>query len=444
MQNKKQTVLMLAPMGVWMLVAAGCATTAQPESGADAQPMTIAMVDTDEAQYAFRRLVEMAEADRRLPVYQHNAVEPLVDGPQTYERMLEAIAAARESINLETYIFEDGSVGLEFADELKRRARAGVAVRVLYDAVGSLETGKTVFEDMRKAGIQVAVFNPIDPAEGGNPFAANTRDHRKLLIIDHSIAFTGGINISDNYSSTSDEVVTPNMAAEGWRDTHVVVKGPAVAGLERVFFENWLEAGGVLVGSVDDQIIVPEPAGDHLVAVVAAEGGNAEVSPIYSVYIDAMNRARERIWITQAYFVPGSVFIEQLQAAAQRGVDVRVLVPGFTDVEIVLNASRSTYGELLESGVRIFETETTMLHAKTAVIDSRWSTVGSSNLDNRSFLHNDEVNVIVYGEPFARKLEAQFENDLERSREITLDQWGERGLWQRLKETGARVFEYWI
>jgi cardiolipin synthase len=257
------------------------------------------------------------------------------------------------------------------------------------------------------------------------------------------VAFTGGINVSREYSSASRARRRRGAAAEGWRDTHISIRGPAVAGFQRLFVENWQGEGG----DADGLAPAPPPPrkqGDDLVQIVHARGGEGEYSAIYHAYLHAMELATERIWITQAYFAPDPRFLDTLRGASRRGVDVRIVVPGLSDVGVVLHASRSHYGDLLSAGVRVYETPDTVLHAKTAVIDGIWSTVGSSNLDYRSFLHNDEVNAIVVGQRFAALMEAQFLGDTNAAKAVDLKDWQSRTLRDRTFEAFSRAVEYWL
>lgn len=388
-------------------------------------------------------LVGELRSSSDVPAYSGNTVKLLIDGPDTYERMFAAIRAAASHIFLETYIFADDQVGRQFADALMRKCSAGVRVYVIYDAVGSLSSDDEFFVRMERAGIAVVAFNAINPVDGGNPLLLNNRSHRKLLVVDGVEAFTGGINLTSTYASRSGARRKRNPTKEGWRDTHVVVRGPAVEGFERAFIRQWRKLDRLPIEIPD-----PPPAratsGKEIVAILTSNGGNGGDSPIFEAYIDAMRRASKRIWITQAYFAPDGRFLELLLGAARRGVDVRLLLPGFTDSRLVLHASRSRYGKLIKTGVRVFEAQDALLHAKTAVIDGIWSTVGSSNLDYRSFLHNDEINAVVLGAEFARELEAQFERDAEACREIALDEWKQRPLTHRLAEHLSWIVEYWL
>ena len=378
------------------------------------------------------------------PLYEDNSVELLIDGPTTYRAMLDSIRAAKNHVHLETYIFSSDAVGQQFADALIERHRAGVAVRVLYDAVGSIESAPEFFARLESAGVDLQVYNALDPADPRSVASLATRDHRKILVVDGRVGFTGGINVSSTYSRSSGGAAKKrNPAADGWRDTHILIRGPAVAGLQRLFLANWRAQGHELA---DEATFFPRPAGHggELVQILQASGGEGEFSAIYHAYLRAMELATERIWITQAYFAPDERFIETLRGAARRHVDVRIILPGVSDIGVVLYASRSRYGELLREGVRLYESQGTVLHAKTAVIDGVWSTVGSSNLDYRSFLHNDEVNAIVLGQGFAARMESQFLVDAKAAKPVILEDWRQRPAADRVLEVLSGWIDNWL
>lgn len=392
---------------------------------------------------AFEQLLAITGALSDTPLYDDSRVQLLIDGPATYAAMLESIRSASRVILLETYIFADDEIGQKFAQQLIAKSQQGVQVRIIYDSLGSVTSKDSFFESMQAAGIEIIEFHNLNPLEGGNPLNFNVRDHRKLLMVDGTVAYTGGINLSNTYSSSSKDRKRKDPKADGWRDTHIAVYGPAVQGFEKIFRDNWTEHGGKPFDLTEAES-GHNAAGEEIVAVLSAQGGDGEESPIFHAYLDAMKVARHRIWITQAYFAPDEGFLDELGDAARRGVDVRVIVPGVSDSQLVLNASRSRYGRLLEAGVRIYESNSSLLHAKTAVIDGIWSTVGSSNLDYRSFLHNDEVNAVVFGVSFARSLEDQFLDDIAESRAISLDEWHDRSLFKRVKEWISWPLEYWL
>ena len=387
---------------------------------------------------ALATLSQLIEQVTDQPLYRNNSARLLLDGPQTYESMLAAIGAAEHHVHLETYIFSDERVGERFASALIAKAREGITVRVIYDSLGSRNSAPEFFARMEQAGVELHEFNPLErpEQEGGI-----TRDHRKMLIVDNAVAFTGGANIDEPYARASRAVSGAADGNTGWRDTQVEIRGPAVAGFQELFLALWEELGKETI----DPETLPDPpkrAGDALVRVLSAVGGNEGVSQIRIAYEAAMDAASESILITQSYFAPDDVFTTHILAAAARGVDVRVLVAGKSDSSLLLNASRAHYSELLDAGIRIFESQESILHAKTAVIDGVWSTVGSSNLDSLSFIHNHEVNAVIVGREVGAELEAVFANDVANGVAIVSEEWSRRSLWQRAKEWWAIVYEY--
>ncbi len=380
-----------------------------------------------------------------VPLIAGNKATLLFDGPQTMAEMLKAIAAARNNINLETYIFDQDPLGLQFADLLIARQRAGVTVNIIYDSVGTLGVPQEFFERMRAAGIHLLAFNPVNPAKlRGEAWKVNSRDHRKLLIVDGKVAFTGGINISDTYAKSSlfrskSKPTEPSQV--GWRDTHIKVEGPAVAAFQWSFVRHW---AGQDQDDLPEADYFPQPviAGDKLMRVLASDpGGQFEIFKAYNL---AIQQAKKSIHLTSAYFVPDRQTVDALKAAAQRGVEVSIVLPGVSDSGLVFHAGHAFYDELLAAGVKIFQLKLAVLHAKTAVIDGVWATVGSTNIDTRSFLHNSELNVIVLGEAFGGEMERAFQEDLRDSQRITLEQWRDRPLGNRVKEWAARFMNYWL
>lgn len=434
----------------------GCATVAPPpkqaqielvDSGGELDPASRAKFIAKMTKWSDSGLVKAMfdeiAALSSMPLYMDNHVELLIDGPKTYERMTEAIESAEQYVLLESYIFADDEVGRMFAKLLARRSRDGITVKVIYDSFGSASNDHSFFADMESAGVALLEFNDVNPLKDETPLDFNYRDHRKILVVDGKVAFTGGINLSSTYSTSSSWPDKDDLTASGWRDTHIAIRGAAVSGLQDLFLENWKKMGGEVSARIQPRQEY-DREGAEVVAIISARGGDGIQSEIFEAYLHAMSVATERIWVTQAYFVPGERFMSHLLQAAKRGVDVRVLVPGVSDSKMVLNASRSRYKELLEGGVAVYERENALLHAKTAVIDGLWSTVGSSNLDYRSFVHNDEVNAVILGRQFALEMEAQFGRDLEESREITLLEWRDRSVWKRVKEKLSWFVEYWI
>ncbi len=389
-------------------------------------------------------LAALEEAITGQPLIAGNQVHLLFDGPQTMEAMMAAIRNAKDHINLETYIFDQDELGLKFANLLIEKQQAGVPVHIIYDSIGTIGTPAAFFETMRAAGIRMVEFNPVNPLKkmGLGVGRLNNRDHRKILVVDGRTGFTGGVNIAGDYANSSLFRSRGEANAElGWRDTHLRIEGPAVASLQWLFLDAWVRQGGEMPAGPDYFPSLPQ-AGNKLVRVLATEPG--EDYAVYKAYILAMQQARASIHVTVAYFAPDAQLIDALTAAAQRGIDVQMIFPSVSDAGAVFHAGRSFYDVLLQSGVRIFEFQDSVLHAKTAVIDGVWSTVGSANLDMRSFLHNTEVNVIVIDREFGDRMEDAFIEDLRHSREIRLDEWEKRPVGDRFREWLARNFAYWL
>ena len=388
------------------------------------------------------KLAAMEEAATGSPLIAGNRTTLLFDGPQAIGAMLAAIRGATDNINLETYIFDQDELGLQFQALLIAKQKAGVQVNVLYDGVGSLQTPIAFFDRMREAGIQLIEFNPINPLKHIGRGTLNNRDHRKILVVDGKVAFTGGVNISENYSRSSlFRSGGRRLDGPGWRDTHIQIEGPAVAAIQLLFLDAWASQRD---GDIADREYFPPlaDAGDKLVRVLGSVPDGD--FPIYRAYVLAIQESKQSIHLTAAYFAPDVQFLEAIKAAARRGVDVKMIFPSISDAGMVLQAGHSFYTELLDAGVRIFELKASVLHAKTGVIDRTWSTIGSSNLDVRSFLHNSEVNLVVLGSDFGATMESAFAEDLKNSVEMTRDRWDSRPLSQRVKEWAARNFEYWL
>lgn len=360
------------------------------------------------------------------PLDQGNRVEVLENGVRFFPSMLAAIRAARRTITMETYIYWDGETGRMFAEALAERARAGVEVKIILDAVGSAIMSRALIDFLRKNGVEVLWYHPI---RWYTLSRVNHRTHRKLLIIDGRVGFTGGAGIADNWQGDAD-------APDHWRETQVRVEGPAVTQMQYAFMDNWIKAGGLIPTGLDYYPRVG-PAGDvpvHVIKSSPAEG----VSTVKVFYALALVSAKRSISISNAYFIPDDDAIRALEGAVRRGVDVRVIVPGrWTDVPIVRQASRWHYDRLLRRGIRIWEFQPTMMHAKTMVVDGLWTTIGSSNFDERSFRLNDEVNVGIFDARVAGHMEAMFAKDLARSAEITLGRWKRRSWFARTKEAVA-------
>lgn len=393
-----------------------------------------------------KALAVLEEAATGVPLIAGNKVTLLFDGPATMKEMFAAVKAAKSTINLETYIFDQDALGMQFADLLIDKQKEGVAVNILYDSVGTLGTPAAFFDKMKAAGITMIEFNPVNPASRVGSWEINNRDHRKLMVVDGKVAFTGGINISSTYANSSffrsrRKPDNTDGAKVGWRDTHIKIEGPAVAALQWTFLDAWVRQDG---GDIQERNYFPPlaPVGDKIVRVLATDPARA--SEIYKSFMLAIQESKKSIHITCAYFVPDKEFVEGLVAAARRGVDVKLVLPGVSDRSLVYHAGRGFYEDLLEGGVKIYELQVAVLHAKTAVIDGTWATVGSANIDRRSFLHNYELNVMVVDPAFGQSMESAFNEDLRDSKEITREAWRKRPWSDRIKEWAARLAEYWI
>jgi cardiolipin synthase len=350
-----------------------------------------------------------------------NALLILENGIGTYAAMLHDIGAAISSINFENYIFESDATGWEFANALAERALAGVSVNLLYDAIGSANASADMWAFLAGAGVNVRAFHPLSEGLA----RAQIRDHRKLLIVDGRIGYIGGHCIGNCWSGR-------NPGEGAWRDTHVRLEGPAVADLQRTFCECWAEAGGQECAADDPRFFPPLESRGSLDVMTLTCG---EERGMRQAYLEMFKQARKRILIANAYFCPDEELRAALKAAARRGVRVRIIVPSKSDHEIMIAAARSTYADLLNAGVEIYEYQPTMLHAKTALVDGCWATVGSCNLDSRSLSFNYEANIGISSRRIVRTLERTFKRDLRRSERIRPEHWRRRPFVQKVAET---------
>jgi cardiolipin synthase A/B len=376
------------------------------------------------------------------PLVVGNKARLLVDGPQTYAAMFQAVRNARDSINVQTYIFEDDEVGQRFADLFIQKRREGVRINIIYDSQGSKNTPSSFFERLQAAGIKTVEFNPFNPLEAGPRWSLTHRDHRKLLTVDGKTAFTGGVNISAVYSKSSSAKRSGGKGDRTWRDTHIQIEGPVVKQLQSLFIDTWKQQSGA---SPDPADYFPslKREGPELMQVVASSPGE-EGRLAYLMYMSAIMFATKYIYLTSSYFVPDDQLVNALKEAVGRGVDVKLILPSDTDIKSILHAGRSFYTELLEAGVKIFERRGSILHAKTGLVDGVWATVGSTNLDFWSLLRNDEINVVVVGTDFSAQMESLFRKDLEESEQIHLNKWRQRPLLDRFKEWFYRRFRWWL
>jgi cardiolipin synthase len=393
----------------------------------------------------FSRHLALEEAITGSPLTTGNRVQLLQNGPATYRAMLAAIDGARDHINMETYILEDDEVGQRFADALIAKQQQGVQVSLIHDSAGSFDTPAAFFQRLADNGIRVLEFNPLNPLLARGDWELNQRDHRKLLVVDGKTAFLGGINISSVYSGGSfsrGSRAAANPHGPAWRDTDLMLQGPVVADLQKLFLATWAAQKGP---PLPERHWFPPP-GSPGQEVVRAIGSSPDepFSQIYATLLSAINAAETSIHLTNAYFVPDPQLLAALEGAAHRGVDVTLILPSQSDSWLVFNAGRSYYTRLLEAGVKIFERRGVILHSKTALIDGVWATVGSTNLDWRSFLHNQEVNAVVLGVDFGGQVQAMFDKDLAASDQVTLAQWQRRTLDLRVKEWFGSLWQYWL
>jgi cardiolipin synthase len=378
----------------------------------------------DEISVCTPEFMRAAEAITSSPIAYGNKADILINGDNIFPAYIDAIRSAEKTVNLLSYVYWHGEIAREVADAVCERASAGVEVNVLFDAVGSAKMGRELVGQMRDACANVAIFRPP------KPYAIrrlNNRTHRKLLIVDGRVGMIGGVGIADEWTGNAED-------PDHWRDTHVRVTGPVVRGLQGAFAENWLEAtGDVLVG---EQYLpaLDEIEGGCAMQLVRSTAGVGDTN-IEALYFLAIACARERLHLTAAYFAPRPAFVEALCDAANRGVDVRLLVPGDNiDKPFVRKAGRGVYEQLLECGVRIWEYCPTMLHAKTLTIDGCWASVGSVNFDNRSFQLQDEATLCISSDEVTARLDEQFARDLELSEEIDPERWRDRSPLAKVNE----------
>jgi cardiolipin synthase len=357
------------------------------------------------------------------PLVNGNRTAVLVNGDEIFPAMLDALRKARKSITFEMYIYWSGRIGEQFADVLSERARSGVKVHVLLDGVGSGKIDERYIDEMKQAGVEVERYNPPHFYTIGR---LNNRTHRKLVVIDGAVGFTGGVGVADQWTGNAQD-------PEHWRDTHFRIEGPAVAQMQSAFMDNWIEVtGSVLHG--EDYFPPLKSVGPHLAQIFTSSPGGASDS-MQLMYLLSIAAARRNIVLSASYFVPDNVEVKTLVEALKRGVKVRIIVPGpHIDTAVVRRASRARWGALLEAGAEIHEYEPTMFHCKVMVVDEVWTSVGSTNFDNRSFAVNDEANLNIYDREFARRQVSIFEQDLKRSRRISLEEWRNRPWHEKLWE----------
>lgn len=390
------------------------------------------------------RHLAVEQALSQTPLTMGNEVDLLRDGAATYRAMYEAIRGARHHINMETYIFRDDSIGHQVAALLIYKRQEGLVVNLIYDSVGSIDTPREFFQQLVEHGVNVLEFNPVDPARARRDWAITQRDHRKLLIVDGRIAITGGINIDSVYSSGSlaSPRRTPGTGETPWRDTDIRIEGPAVAQFQKFFLDTWAKQHGPALeeGSYFPRLREP---GSAIVRAIGTSPDSTQAAS-QAALLSAIEHAERSVHVTNAYFVPDEQMLRALEGAARAGVEVTLVLPSHSDFWATLYAGRAKYARLLSAGVRIYERKAALLHAKTAVIDGVWSTVGSTNLDRRSLESNDEIDAVVLGRAFGNQVEAMFLDDLRASEAISAERWRQRSLGSRLRELSAALLENWL
>jgi cardiolipin synthase len=357
------------------------------------------------------------------PLVDGNRVDTLVNGREIFPSMLAAIKSARKTVTFETYIYWSGRIGKEFADALADRARAGVRVHVLVDWIGSSRMDSNYLDTMKRAGVEIEKYHP---PRWYTLHKLNNRTHRKLLVVDGRIGFTGGVGIADEWDGNAEDPAH-------WRDTHFRLEGPAVAQMQAAFTDNWLKVTGNVLDGRDyfppETVVGPELG---QVFKSSREGGSESM---HLMYLLSTVSAARNIDLAMAYFVPDELAETALVEALARGVKFRMILPGpYTDTEVLRKASRAKWGRLLRAGAEIYEYQPTMFHCKVLVVDGIWTSVGSTNFDNRSFRLNDEANLNVYSRAFAERQLALFNDDLKRSRRITFEEWEQRPWMEKLQE----------
>ena len=387
-----------------------------------------------------QRYIAVIESVSESPLTKGNKVTLLIDGAATYAAMFKAVENARDHINIETYTIEDieDETGRKFANLLLQKQAEGLQVNLIYDSFGSVTTPAAFFQRLRDGGIHVVEFNPQNPLKARGKWRLAKSDHRKILIVDGKVAITGGVNISQVYSSGPSGAGDGKGAQIPWRDTDVQIEGPAVAEFQKLFLDTWRKQEGA---TLSDRNYFPEmkEQGNILVGVLGSTPGEAN-RITFIMYVAAITFAENSLHMTNAYFVPDSQIMKALTDAAKRGVDVKIILPGTTDRSLSLYAGQYRYSELLKSGVKLYKRRNVLLHAKTLVIDGVWSTVGSSNMEWWSFSSNDEVNAVILSREFAIEMDKMFARDLAESDQIRWEDWKKRPWLSRVREQLAHLF----
>lgn len=404
------------------------------------------LTDTKEAELLLEKQLKVTQGITGQPLIAGNDTQVLFDGEHTFKAMRETIESAKYHINLEYFIFEDVNFGSDITLEklLLQKRSEGVGVNVIYDALGSVNTPISLFESLAKAGVKLTEYHPADIS---HITKINNRDHRKILVVDGKIAIVGGVNLSQTYQSKSrfsgskkynpEEKMAEDDSQKHWRDTDLLIKGPAVAELQRLFLTHWdpsIEVNqATFFPTLDRQ-------GNEFIRVIGSSPQDDQ-SYFYSTLIAALDNASSKVIMNSAYFVPTDAQKDSLIGAAKRGAKVDLMLPGVSDSSLSLNVQRSYYEDLLEEGLSVYEIDSQILHAKTIAIDGVWSVIGSSNFDYRSASLNEEVDVIVLGRKTADQLNEKFNQDKAEAKKIELDDWRKRSVIDKTKQFLSRIFK---
>lgn len=386
--------------------------------------------------------IEQAVAEN--PLIAGNRTRLLRDGTDSFRAIFGAIEGAKHHINLEYYILEDvESDGVLLSDLLIAKRQAGVAVNIIYDSFGSSTTPVEFFERLKQAGANIVEFNPINPFEAKGDYSLNRRGHRKILTVDDATAIIGGVNLSTTYQSNplgkSGSGAPESTPEEPWRDTVLQIDGPAVAQLQALFFDHWAEQKGPPLARAGSVPTIPAQ-GTEVVRIIGSTPDHA-IPRFYVTLLSAIRNAEKSITVTAAYFVPTDQEKEDLVDAARRDVDVRLLLAARSDSQWAVTAAHSHYADLLEAGVKIYELQSSLLHSKTITVDGVWSIIGSSNLDRRSVIFNDEVDAVVLGSETAQAMERMFNDDLADARPVDPIAWEQRSILRKIKEFMSRLWQ---
>lgn len=379
---------------------------------------------------ANREIITLLLNNNKSLLTTNNRLEVLNDGSETFASLIDALRKAESFIHLEYYIFENDELGGRIADILKEKARSGVEVRFIYDDVGSWNLKRSFIRSLREAGVQVHCFMPV--VFPWLTSKINYRNHRKIVVIDGKVGYTGGLNIADRYLRGTKH--------GPWRDTHLKIEGTAVNMLQLTFLADWYFATGIQLKDKDKYLMVSDDSVGDTAVQIATSGPDSDWATIMQAYFAAITKATDHIYISTPYFMPGESLLTALKVAALSGIDVRIMLPSRSDSKIVYWASRSYITELLEAKIKVYLYNKGFNHSKIITIDNRFSSIGTANMDNRSFEDNFEVTAMIYDRDVTDRLESRFLADLDGCTRLTYRRWATRSRTDMFKESVARLF----